>query len=216
MISIELNALVSWFSNIFPTSINYFYDNAYSLIFITASIFIYAFLIDKFYHFVAKRDVFGIAKDEKLFKGQTFLTWVWQTIQTIIHYGGIFPFFVFIWFAGFSVILSVMAKSMAPEQLLLLAVTFVAAIRISAYYSEDLAKDLAKLIPLALLALLLVEPSFFSTNLLEERVKAIGTLIPQSLSFLAFIMILEWCLRLLLWIKNAIFGTVSSKTIESA
>lgn len=194
------------FASLLPTSVDYFYSNAYTLLFITLSITAYAILIYQFYHFLSRRDVFGIKKVQP-FQTETILSTIWNGIQAIIHYGGIFPFFVFIWFAGFSVLLSLIAKNLAPEQLLLVSVTFVGAIRITAYFTEDLSKDLAKLIPLVLLSVALVEPGFFSQILFEEKIKAISQLLPQSLSFLVFIVVLEWVLRILLHVKMAVFGT---------
>lgn len=194
------------FSDMILRSFDYFYANASDLIIITASIAAYAFLLYKFYHFVAKRDVFGVQPVQP-FKTHALLSDVWDVIQAVTHYGGLFPIFVFVWFASFSILLSFMAKNLPAQQLLLVSVTFVGAIRIAAYYKEELAQDISKLIPLTLLAVALIEPNFFSIALFEEKVKQVATLLPLSLSFLVFIVLLEWALRLLLLIKHAIFGT---------
>ena len=188
-----------------PSSTEYFYANASTLFLITLSITAYAILIYQFYHFLSRRDVFGIKKVQP-FEEKSMIAIVWNAIQAIIHYGGIFPFFVFIWFAGFSVIFSLIAKNLPADQLLLVSVTFVGAIRITAYFTEDLSKDLAKLVPLVLLSVALVEPNFFSPILFEEKIRAISSLLPQTISFLVFVILLEWFLRFALHVKIALVG----------
>lgn len=196
---------------VIPKSIDYFYVNAPALLLITVSIALYAFLLYKFYHFVAKRDLFSV-KRIQAFEQHSLLSGLWDLIQGIIHYGGIFPIFVFIWFASFSILLSFMAKNLPAEQVLFVSVAFVSAIRITSYYTEDLSKDLAKLIPLALLAVALIEPNFFSIQLFEQKAREVATFIPLTLSFLVFIVLLEWALRILLLVKHAIFGVSQVKT----
>src|SRR3989338_462589 len=98
-----------------------FHENPFEVLQAVASavpsITAYAILIYQFYHFLSRRDVFGIKKVQH-FEEKSMIAIVWNAIQAIIHYGGIFPFFVFIWFAGFSVIFSLIAKNLPADQLL--------------------------------------------------------------------------------------------------
>ncbi|MFH1256241.1 MAG: hypothetical protein V1494_03015 [Candidatus Diapherotrites archaeon] len=178
------------------------------------SIAAYGFLVFNFYRFVAKRDVFetGLAK----YHNKTSLSpSIMKFIVRLFEYGMIFPFIVFLWFGGFSVLLFLMAKNIDTTQILLISVTFVASIRLVSYYSDDLAKDMAKLIPFAFLGVAIVEPSFFSLDLLGQRLGEIPKFIPQIAAYLLFMVLLEWALRVLLFFKQMLFG-ISAKDVEKA
>ena len=73
----------------------------------------------------------------------------------------------------------------------------VASIRIAAYYKEDLAKDLAKMLPLALLGIFLLDMTAFSFS---ESVAIFGNvpaMIPTLFYYWVFVIALEFILRIL-------------------
>lgn len=167
------------------------------------SIAVYGVLIYHFYRFLAKRDVFEwhlsrYAKNDGMSFGQTLFGW--------IKYGIAFPLVVFLWFGGFCLMLFLLAKNIPTEQVLLTSVVFVAAIRLASYYTENLSNDLAKMIPFALLGIAIIDPNFFSTGLLFQRIYSITSFIPQILSYFVFITLLEWILRVILFFKHLAFG----------
>ncbi|MBU0635503.1 hypothetical protein KKE06_00585, partial [Candidatus Micrarchaeota archaeon] len=177
---------------------------------------IYAILIYKFYHFVARRDVFGFDVVRYHLQRLDSVTSIWSTFLGIIKYGLVFPVFVFIWFAGFSILLFIMAKNLPVEQLLLVSITFVTAIRVCSYYTEDLSRDLAKMIPFALLGIAIVEPNFFSLALVEQRIDMVLAILPNIVVYFVFIVLVEWVLRILLHIKHGLFGVSKPKKEEPA
>lgn len=201
--------------NLFNDTFNLFAPDLYSklpeLVLITLSIVAYGIMIYRFYKFVAKRDVFGLDVSKYHSERTGFFALLWKFILSLMKYGILFPIFVFIWFAGFAVLLSVMAKTLPTDQILLISITFVTAIRITSYITEDMAKDLAKLIPLALLGIAIVAPDFFSLTLAQEKIFEIVRLVPQSFSFLLFIVLIEWIMRLLLSFKHYAFGFSQKK-----
>ena len=177
------------------------------LLIFTVGIFIYGVLIYIFYRFVAKRDVFGFDVHNYIVKrierrGSALADAIIGTFK----YAVIFPIFVFLWFAGFSLMLFFMAKNTPIDHILLISITVVSAIRICAYYTENLSKDLAKMLPFALLGIAIVDPTFFSIDLVFQRMDTIATFIPQIIRFAVFTILLEWVLRILLALKHAIFG----------
>ncbi len=182
------------------------YSRLPQLIVITISIVLYGFLIYRFYRFLAKRDVFGLDIKKYYEEHSGWKRIFHSTVLGIIKYGLFFPIVVFFWFAGFTVLFSFLAKNLPVDQLLLVCIAFVTAIRITSYYTEDLSRDLAKLIPLALLGISLAEPNFFSLSLLQERAASVGTLISDILAYFLFIILVEWVLRILLHFKYALFG----------
>lgn len=186
------------------------------LLLFTAAIVIYAILIYTFYRFAAARDIFGFnlaefRKDINRGIGAK----IFKLMLGVVEYGILLPAIVFIWFAGFSLLLFVLAKELAAAQVLLIAITIVSAIRVTAYYSEDLSRDVAKLLPFGLLAIAIVTPSFFSLSLTQERILGIGVFADKIIIYLLFAIVLEWILRVLLAVKRIIFG-YSEKDNEKA
>jgi len=181
----------------------------------TLSIVLYGVLIFEFYHFVAKRDVFGFDIEKFKRENQSFFSTVFNKVLGIIKYGAIFPFFVFVWFAGFSILLFFMAKNIPNvSEILKISVAFVAAIRVASYYNDSLSQDMAKLIPFALLGVALVEPNFFSTELVQQRLDTIPSFITEIMTYFSFIVILEWALRILLSAKFMLFGLNKKEIVK--
>ena len=182
------------------------YSKAPELAIFALSIVIYGILIYKFYRFVAKRDVFGFDLDRFKKEKSSFASTFFNAILGIIKYGIIFPFFVFVWFAGFSLLLFFMAKNLDIAEILKISVAFVAAIRIASYYNDDLSKDMAKLIPFALLGIAIIEPNFFSTDLIQTKLNEVPFFIKEISTYFSFVVVLEWVLRILLSFKFWVFG----------
>ena len=68
-----------------------------------------------------------------------------------LEYLIILPFVVFLWFGVFTIFLILLTDTLEVNTILVIGVVIVAAIRMTAYYKENLSKELAKLIPLTLL-----------------------------------------------------------------
>lgn len=158
-------------------------------------IFIYSLFIFRFYKFLAKRDVFelNLQDHSKSFLG--FLGTLLNGIFYIIEYILILPFFAFFWFAVLALVLAMLSKSNV-ESILLVAMALVGSVRMTAYYNEELSKDLAKMLPFALLGIFLVDVSFFSFQSSLETLKQFPLHWKQMLYYLGFILVLETLLRI--------------------
>ena len=73
----------------------------------------------------------------------------------------------------------------------------VASIRVTAYYNEALSTDLAKMFPFALLAIFLVDMSFFSYQGSLTTIKQFPLMWKQLIYYLGFTIVLEFLLRIL-------------------
>ncbi|MFH1664406.1 MAG: hypothetical protein ABH986_06430 [archaeon] len=185
------------------------------LMIFTLSIVFYGVLIFEFYHFVAKRDVFGFDIEKYKRGSEGFFSTVFNKLLGIIKYGAVFPFFVFIWFAGFALLLFFMAKNIPSiSEILKISVAFVAAIRVASYYNDSLSQDMAKLIPFALLGVALIEPNFFSLELFQQRLDSIPSFITEIMTYFSFIVILEWVLRILLSLKFMVLGINKKEIVK--
>ena len=187
-------------------------SNIIQIVIFTIAIAIYGIIIFHFYRFVARKDVFGFNLREYLENQQSFFQKFTSTIWGMIAYGLLFPFFVFLWFAGFALLLFFMSKTTSIDHILLVSITVVSAIRITSYYSEDLSKDLAKMLPFALLGIAMIDPSFFSMSLVWQRVDEFMLFLPKIVAFALISIILEWILRIVLFFKRSVFGIKVKKS----
>ena len=73
----------------------------------------------------------------------------------------------------------------------------VGAVRVTSYYSEDLSKDLAKMLPFALLGVFLVDLTFFSFGSAVDKVILIPHMFKTLMYYLVLIIIIEFVLRFL-------------------
>ncbi len=165
------------------------------LMLFVAGIFIYAFFVYKFYRFLAKKEIFKLDLHKY---GESVFGSIGRFFSVIIYmikYLIIFPLFIFFWFGILSLILAVLSRNHAVSQILLLSMALVAAIRIAAYYNEDLSKDLAKMMPFALLGVFLVDMSFFSLQTTVETIKQFPLMWKQMAYYLYFTIALELFLR---------------------
>jgi len=167
---------------------------------------VYAVFIWKFYRFLARRDVvkFHPEKYEKDGK-PTFKSFI-GFIAYIINYIILVPVSTFIWFVILAAFLLFMAKEQPIEQILLISMAIIAATRMTSYFNEDLSKDLAKMLPFALLGIFVVNPNFFSLDLVLERFKELPVFLTTIFNYLVFVILLEFVLRIIHVVLIIIFG----------
>ena len=158
----------------------------------------YALFIFKFYRFVASRDMFQMdlsRYEESRFKVvRGFL----HVVMYIAKYLILFPVIAFFWFAVLTLILAFLSKEQPFSEVLLMALATVCAIRISAYYNEDLSKDLAKILPFAVLAIFLIDASFFTVRESLEVLKEAQHHTEDIIYYLLFLVAMEFVLRVVM------------------
>ena len=179
----------------------------------TFGLFIYAIFVWYFYKTLSKRDLFKINLEKynlPTVKHKT-LRKIGSVLTYILKYGFIFPIYIFFWFLILSIFLLILSKEITVNNVILISVVIVSAIRVTSYYKEDLSSDLAKLIPLALLTILITNPNFFSIETVIIRFSEIPVLWSQIVQFLIFSIALEWILRIIYLTKK---GIKSEKTKE--
>ena len=80
--------------------------------------------------------------------------------------------------------------------MLLLALVTISSIRVTAYYNEDLSRDLAKILPFAVLAIFLIDTSFFAISESLDLLKETPDHTENILYYLLFLIAMEFVLRL--------------------
>ena len=156
---------------------------------------LYVVVIWHFYRNLSKKEIFKIKLKQPKSGFFKFLSSIWGVIAYLITSLFIFPFITFIWFLILGGFLLFLSKSHDVAQIFLMSMSIIATSRISAYYNENLAIDVAKLIPLALLGVFIVDPTYFSIQATINKFILIPSFTHLIIQYLIAIVILEFVLR---------------------
>ena len=168
-----------------------------------AGIVVYSIFVFNFYKFLALKNIFHLdLRQYNDFK--SFLGDVYEVFLYSLEYLLILPFFIFVWFIIVVMILIFLNNNSGLEMILLLSMALVASIRICAYYSENLAKDLAKLLPFALLTIFLSDPIFPSFSYFREIILSLPSESSTIFYYFIFVFLLELILRITTFLKDMI------------
>jgi hypothetical protein len=167
-----------------------------NLAFLTTVIVIYSIFVFYFYRFVAKKNIIELNLNQYNQYSSPVAIKFFAVIFYIIEYIVLLPILTFFWFAILSILTLVLAKDLPVNTVLILAAALVASIRVTSYVKEDLAKDLAKMLPLTLLAIAITTTGFFDLSLFVERIKEIPSLFSNIPHYLFFIIGIELIMRL--------------------
>ena len=158
----------------------------------------YAVFIFKFYRFIASRDMFAL--DLSSYEQSRYL-WVRRILHVVMYvakYLIVFPAFAFFWFAVLTFILALLSKERAISDILVIALATVAVIRVAAYYNEELSRDVAKVLPFAVLGLFLIDASFFEISKSLNVLTDADNYRESILYYMLFLVALEFSMRLIL------------------
>lgn len=167
------------------------------LFLISMGIVFYSLFIWFFYRFLARRDLLKLNLSkydkEEFANEKKFLAILLYILEFII----ITPLVIFIWFGILSMFLIIFAKELDVGTIMLICTALISAVRITAYFKEELSKDLAKLIPLTLIAVIISTPNFFNFTTTIDRITQLPLFFNTAFYYLLFIFIWEILLRLL-------------------
>lgn len=150
---------------------------------------VYSIFVFKFYKFIASKDIF------RLSKGGSHTTL--KKIAYALEYVFLFPLIAFFWFLVVSSLLSMLSEVIAINNIFMVAMVTIATIRITAYYDENLSRDVAKLIPFALLAIFLIDISDISPQAPLAVLSQIPSVADILVYYFVFIVVLEFFLKLI-------------------
>ena len=177
---------------------------------------IYALFVWYFYRYISKRDLFPkffyiLEKEEK------------STKTKLVIFAGIyifsFPIIIFLWFTVLAFFVYMIAEEMPMYLAIFVSMSIIAVVRILAYYREEAAKEIAKMIPYAILAFFLTsaavyqDPHFFT----EKDIGSIPSQFVESLEGIVFavivVTIFEFSFRIGFIIKRRL-RPVADKILE--
>ena len=158
---------------------------------------VYAIIIFKFYRFIAGRDIFSLDLSRNDTSGAPVLRDLFSLIGYVIKFILLFPAFAFLWFAALTVMLAFLSEDRALSTILILALATVSAIRVCAYYDEDLSRDLAKILPFAVLAIILIDTASLDIEESVDVLRQINEHWRTVFYYWLFLVALEIVLRLI-------------------
>jgi hypothetical protein len=157
-----------------------------TLLILAVGIALYTLLVFAFYQNISKRNAFEFARRPG---------WGGRLLA-VLQTGLVFPLMSFLYFAVLALSLFVLAKSETTSLIFALAMSVVVSVRVTAFLSESASVDLAKMLPLALLGVLLVDPSYATLAGSWAHVKDVPSLVPVLWRDFVLFIALEGTLRL--------------------
>lgn len=157
----------------------------------------YAIILGTFYNNFSKQRFFELEHTP----GESITDQILHYATLIAKYTFAFPIITFVWFMFLTIFL-VFLGSQDVTNVMYISIAVVAAIRITAYWDEEISVDLAKMLPLGLLAYFVADPSFLDAAAFEQKFFEITQLLPLSIPFFIYIVFLEWVLRAMLLVYD--------------
>ncbi|MEM2160752.1 MAG: hypothetical protein QXN55_07360 [Candidatus Nitrosotenuis sp.] len=195
-------------------------SSIYDLVGFSVGMVAYGIFVFHFYQFLAKRDMFSLKIKERLTRQKlkssgekiSVTPRIAAYIATNIF---IFPIVIFLWFLGYSIFIFFLAQEMSVNTVFLVSSSLIIAVRIAAYYNEDISRELAKLLPLVLLGIFLLSPKFFDVDEIIQRLSEIPNFVVQIAAFVIIAVVIETILSLLYLLKIRFFGHKEKKSTGS-
>ncbi len=122
-------------------------------------------------------------------------------LALILKYTLAFPVITFVWFMFLTLFL-VFLGSQSAADVMYIAIAVVAATRITAYWDEGISEDLAKMLPLGLLAFFIGNPSILDATVFEQKFFEITQVLPMGMQYFVYIILLEWILRICVGVRD--------------
>jgi len=169
--------------------------NFVNLFFLVLLIVIYSVFVWKFYRFIATKNIIKLNLNQYNKSEHAFFSKIISGAFYFIEYIIILPFLIFFWFSIFTIFLIILTNIPEMKTILIISTIIVAAIRMTSYYKEDLARDLAKLLPFTLLGVAITQPGSFHLETILGHLNKIPTLFGSISNYLIFIIVLEIILR---------------------
>lgn len=160
----------------------------------------YAWFIWKFYRFVAHKNIISLNLNQYNTSQHPILSKFLESVFYLLEYLIILPFLVFFWFVVFTLFLILLTEGLEVAHILVISATIVGAVRMITYiprYGQNLAKEVAKLLPFTLLAISIIKPGFFDIGRIIGHLVLIPEFLGSILVYLLFIIGLEMLLRLI-------------------
>jgi hypothetical protein len=156
---------------------------------------LYAIFVWKFYRFISRKNILELNLNQyNKFEKQSAIK-IMAGIFYFLEYIVILPFLIFFWFSIFVIFLILLTEGLDTQTILVISAVIIGAVRMTAYYKEDVSKEVAKLLPYTLLAVSMTKANFFNFERILGNITQLPSFYHNIIYYLAFIIILEIVLR---------------------
>lgn len=184
-------------------------------LFFIAGIAVYSIFVWYFYRFISKRELIPLSyfkeKEGKISKI--------GLLKYTISYVTLFPLIIFVWFVVLGYFVFIVAQEMPMNIAFFISMSVIGVVRIVSYFREDAAKEVAKMIPFAILSLFLTSavvytnPNFVEPDELYQGIKFMTTYPEHILPYVLSVVMFEWAFRVMFIVKRKLLP-VSEKNLE--
>ena len=177
-------------------------------------IVLYSAFVYRFYRYLAKKDLID-ADFSQYSEGFTgFMKRLVDGIMLIVQNILFAPFLISFWVLILAIILTLLSGGDDLYWNVLVATSVVGAVRVISYFSEDLARDVAKMLPFAVLGVFLVDSGAFNWEAVSLLWDQLDDFAISFASSMLLVIILETTLRVTVTLKQIISPPDESIELE--
>jgi|TARA_B110001454_G_scaffold21960_1_gene21381 hypothetical protein len=190
----------------FQTIFENFIAETYPIILAVIAIALYSGFVFLFYRFLARKDILtlDLSKFEKNYSGKFRL--YFRIVFHIGLYIVLIPILIAFWTLILAMILTLFASDPDHARNALIATAVVGAIRILSYWTEELSRDVAKMLPFAVLGVFLVDSTAVHIDSIISLIESWPELANSWWNSLILLSILEVILRAINGLYNFFWG----------
>lgn len=190
----------------FQTIVENFIAETYPIILAVIAIALYSGFVFLFYRFLARKDILtlDLSKFEKNYSGKFRL--YFRIVFHIGLYIVLIPILIAFWTLILAMILTLFASDSDHARNALIATAVVGAIRILSYWTEELSRDVAKMLPFAVLGVFLVDSTAVHIDSIISLIESWPELANSWWNSLILLSILEVILRAINGLYNFFWG----------
>jgi NADH:ubiquinone oxidoreductase subunit 3 (subunit A) len=170
-------------------------QNFLNILFLIVLVTLFCIFVWKIYTIMAKKNIIKLNLNKYNKSSHPVLVKILEGFFYLLEYMIILPFLVLSWFMVFTFFLLFLTKGLEIQTVLLISTVIIVAIRATAYYREELSRELAKLLPFTLLAVSMTEKGFFDFQEILNKVSQLPSFFGSILSYILIIIVLEIILR---------------------
>lgn len=209
----DVSSMLVTYYNSFLNALPAWGQSFINLFLLVLMIFIYAIFIWHFYRYIAKKNLLELNLNKYNRSEHPVFAKLVAGMFYFLEYIIILPFLIFFWYFIFTFFLLFLTQELEIGSILIISAAIIASVRMAAYYKEDVAKEIAKMLPFMLLGISLLTPGFFSFERILSQLEVLGDFFSNIFHYLSFIVCLEILLRFFDFIFS-LFGLHDDKEEE--
>jgi hypothetical protein len=184
-------------SSILPTNFESFVGEVMPVFAAIGGIVIYATFVFKFYRFLSSKDLIDADFSQYSEGLHGFMKRFVNGLLLIVQYILFTPFLISFWILILAIILTLLSGGDDLYWNVLVATSMVGSVRVISYFSEDLSRDVAKMLPFAVLGVFLVDSGSFNWSAISIFWSQLNEFTVSFASSMILVVILETVLRII-------------------